>query len=126
MSQIMALELEIQRNAENVPAAGLENTHSRSAVNLKKAAICKYLKKKKMDFIAHVARFGIGDRETHIVKHFLLWRPKQWWHRQQVAFENGHPFVHPRVGRIKRFEDQFAQNWANRYSKKAIAEYYGS
>jgi len=89
--------------------------------------IARALKKKKTDFVAHISRFGIGDRETHLVKHYLLWRPKAWWNRQQEAIEKeGHPFVHPRVGRIKRYEDQFPLNWVAKYSKEALAEYYGN
>ena len=84
--------------------------------------IGRFLKKKKIDFMGHVSRLAIGDRETHIVKHVLLWRPIWWWRLQQIAIRNGHPFVHPRVGKIKRFENQFHRDWVNKFSKTARDE----
>jgi hypothetical protein len=78
-----------------------------------------YLKQKKTDFMGHVSRFGIGEREDHLVKHLLLWRPLQWWKLQQKEIALGNPFVHPRAGRFKRYVDQIHRNWINRFSKQA-------
>ena len=81
----------------------------------------KSLKKKKIDWIGHVSRFGIGVRENHLVKHLILWRPLSWWKLQQKAIEQGNPFVHPRPGRIRRYESQFHRNWMMLYSRDARA-----
>ena len=80
----------------------------------------KFLKQKKLDFIGHVSRFGLGDMENHMVKHIILWRPITWWRMQQKAILDGDPFVHPRVGKIKRFEDQFPGYWVHKFSKQAL------
>ena len=82
----------------------------------------RFLRKKKIDFVGHVSRFGLGSRETHLVKQVILWRPIQWWRLQQKTIEAGHPFVHPRAGEIKRFDDQFPRNGVNKFSAEALKE----
>ena len=82
----------------------------------------KALRAKKIDWIGHISRFSIGNRETPLVKHLLLWRPMGWWRLQQKAIENGNPFAHPRAGQVRRYEQQFNTNWVMLYSKAAREE----
>ena len=87
--------------------------------------VSKMLVDRKITFAQHVSRFAIGDRETHLVKQLLMWRPLKWWRHQQESIKAGEDFfVHPVVGKKARWENQFGANWINEYSKQAIEQVY--
>ena len=74
-------------------------------------------KLKKLSVAKHISRFGLGNREEHTVKHIAIWRNAYWWHLQKKELEKGtSDFVHPRAGRIARWELQFPRKWMIEYS----------
>ena len=76
------------------------------------------LKARRLSFIGHVARFGQGDRDLHLVKRVLLWRCVSWWRLQHdfnetldveaLRFRHNGAF-----GRPKRYEAQFSLDYLN-------------
>ena len=82
-----------------------------------KADIRHILKAKRLSYAGHVARFGLGDRETHLIKNLLCFRSLAWWRLQQRAIDNGSSdFRHPGVFSARRWEAQFPRNWMNKLS----------
>ena len=81
--------------------------------------IGKAIQTKKTNFAARIARFGMQNKEEHLVKHICLWRNSFWWKIQRKLIVSGHScFTHPRVGKIARWEHQFPRNWIQEYSKE--------
>ena len=86
-------------------------------INFPHFDIAKQLLNKKQSFAGHVARFGLQEREEHLVKHILLWRNAYWWHLQKKHIANGSSaFKHFKVGKISRWENQFPRNWISKFS----------
>ena len=75
--------------------------------------IVKQLQKKKT-FAGHIFRFGMEQREEHLVKHILLWRNAYWWYYQRKHIQTC--FKHAKVGKIARWEHQFPRNWITQLS----------
>ena len=81
--------------------------------------INEQLDKLKCSWAGHLARMGLpkGQRpqEQRMLKSVLFFRPLAWWRDQQWFNQLGwDPVLHPaRVGRPKRWEDQFSTNWPN-------------
>ncbi|CAE8715187.1 unnamed protein product [Polarella glacialis] len=70
------------------------------------------LNKSKLSWVRHLARFGCGVREIHVVKRLLLWRPLSWWRKQQQAIADGRSaWRHPARFKTLRYEEQFPSNW---------------
>ena len=79
--------------------------------------IVKQLANKKTSFAGHAARFGIENREEHLVKHLVMWRNAYWWYYQKRQIANGTcSFRHFKVGKIARWEHQFLRNWITKFS----------
>ena len=77
--------------------------------------IVEIMKKRKLSFVNHIARFGLTGKEQHLVKLVLLWRSLAWWHEQQRYNEtiaDHEKFLHTTAfGRPRRYETQFGRNW---------------
>ena len=73
---------------------------------------CK-LTQERTFWAGHVGRFDLGDREPHILKHVLLWRPVTWWKLQ--TFFNGCKmttlFHNVEVGGLRRWEWHLPEDW---------------
>jgi len=81
----------------------------------------KMIRNKKRSFAGHISRFGMQNREEHIVKHIVLWRNAFWWHYQRRQILKGFSsFTHPRVGKIARWELQFPRNWITEFFKEEV------
>ena len=101
-------------------------TKAKTVLRSNDSEITKMLERDKIQFASHISRFAIGDRETHLVKHVLLWRPLKWWRLQQIHIKEGRDFlVHPEPGFKARWENQFGPSWVSKYSKQAIDEAEG-
>ena len=68
----------------------------------------------KTKWAGHCIRFGLQDKEPHLVKAVMFWRPLAWW-TYQKWFNDIYPetrVVHaPQQGIPKRREAQFSTNW---------------
>ena len=84
------------------------------------ADIVEMLKTRKTNFAAHISRFGLADKEQHLVKIVLLWRSLDWWRHQQkynATINDEHRFLHlTSFGRPRRWETQFKPDWMLRLS----------
>ena len=79
------------------------------------ASIDKLLPHNRITWTYHVGRFGIEPRETHIVKHVLLWRNLGWWRNIQYFKRCGiSNFRHPGPGKLRKFEEALPCNWTKR------------
>ena len=102
----LGFHIRVCRDAKSLIASNPENCNA-SAI----------LQHKKISFAGHVARFGINNREEHLVKQSLLWRNSYWWKIQTKQIVNGlSDFTHPRLGFITRWENQFPRNWITEFS----------
>ena len=87
--------------------------------NLPQYDVVKRLIAKKNSFAGHIARFGVQNREEHLLKHVIMWRNAFWWHLQKKAIADGSSnFKHAKVGRIARWENQFPKDWILQFSKQ--------
>ena len=96
--------------------------NAKLAINAKaeKHNVAKLLPHKKRTFAGHISRFGINNREEHLVKHIVCWRNAFWWHFQRKQIAIGEDcFTHPKVGKIARWELQFPRNWITSFSSDA-------
>ena len=87
--------------------------NARSAINKRGMCILDNLRARKLAWAGHIARFGIGPRETHLLKHVAAWRCTSWW-RTQSTFNSfdWDPIKHfPYTGKPRRWEAQFSSNW---------------
>ena len=70
----------------------------------------------KRSWAGHCVRFGLEDKEPHMLKALLFWRPFSWWKEQQW-FNDVYPesrVVHAaQQGVPKRWDAQFSSNWAH-------------
>ena len=68
------------------------NRDAKQLISKLDADVSKMLVDRKITFAQHVSRFAIGDRETHLVKQLLMWRPLKWWRHQQESIKAGEDF----------------------------------
>ena len=75
------------------------------------------LERLKRTWAGHIVRFGTPKggvpSEPRMLKALFFWRPLAWWRYQQGFNDiNWDPIRHPpKVGRPKRWEEQFSSNW---------------
>lgn len=86
---------------------------ARSIINRKEMCILETLRTTKLAWAGHIARFGVGPREHHILKHVAAWRCSSWWIAQTIFNElDWDPIKHfPLTGKPRRWETKFSSNW---------------
>ena len=75
--------------------------------------VSETLMSKKLKWAGHLARFGLGPREPHLLKHVAAWRCRFWWEAQSLYNNlDWNPIKHhPMNGRPRRWEKHFSTNW---------------
>ena len=86
-----------------------------TAIRQSELCVLSKLDDLKRSWAGHIARFGLGPREFHPLKSIISWRPWSWWTDQELYNSlNWCPIRHaPRIGRPKRWEQQFSSNWVH-------------
>lgn len=78
------------------------------------SCILGHLDKLKRSLAGHCVRFDLGEKEPHLLKAVLFWRPYSWWIQQKWFNEmfSDTRVVHvARQGVPKRWDTQFSSNW---------------
>ena len=68
----------------------------------------------KYAWAGHVARFGMGSRPQHLLKHIILWRNLDWWNlqKQQNSSAGCTRLVHKaKVGQFMRYDFGLPAEW---------------
>ena len=86
---------------------------AKEVISKQKACVQQALLQDWHRFVGHVGRFGLEDKPMHIVKAVLLWRPLEWWKKQQFWNElNWDTIYHARsIGGIRSFERHLPTDW---------------
>ena len=88
---------------------------SADEIRLAKSSIVIKLIEERSSWAGHVARFGLGTRESHILKNVILRRNVFWWKTQMWFNDLGshtHRLVHNAdVGVLRRWEWSLPEDW---------------
>ena len=87
--------------------------NAKSTITRKGICVLESLRAKKLAWAGHVARFGLGSRKPHLLKHLAAWRCSSWWFSQSLFNDLNWDIIkhHPQNGRPRRWESQFSSNW---------------